>query len=175
MTPVSSPVNCLLVFGSANCPIHDSIVLTRRAFLTSARYETLSSLFLYHFYFFIQPLLDFILAFQGLPSHIASIPVYIYPTIIKSISKKIQQIIFLQPYVNYYDKIHHEEKLHLFGSCIRTNVSIKLHKTIYEIISTLFLKTHFKPPSSVCNNFLLRSHVEFGCLLLLQYDFYSLL
>ncbi len=41
-----------------------------------------------------------------------------------------------------------------------------LHKTIYEINSTLLLRTHFKPPSSVCNNFLLPSHVEFGRLLL---------
>ncbi len=50
-----------------------------------------------------------------------------------------------------------------------------LHKTIYESNSTLLLRTHFKPPSSVCNNLLLRSHVEFGCLLLLKYPFYSLL
>ncbi len=46
-----------------------------------------------------------------------------------------------------------------------------LHKTIYEINSTLLLRTHFKPASSVCNNFLLRSHVEFGRLLLLKYAF----
>ncbi len=37
-----------------------------------------------------------------------------------------------------------------------------------------FYSTHFKPPSSVCN-FLLRSHVEFGRLLLLKYAIYSLL
>lgn len=49
-----------------------------------------------------------------------------------------------------------------------------LHKTIYEINSTLLLKTHFKPPLSVCNNFLLRSHVEFGYLLLLKYAIYRL-
>ncbi len=42
--------------------------------------------------------------------------------------------------------------------CIRANISIMLHKTIYEINSTLLLRTHFKPPSSVCNNFILRSH-----------------
>ncbi len=39
----------------------------------------------------------------------------------------------------------------------------------------VLLRTHFKPPSSVCNNFLLRSHVEFGRLLLLKYAIYSLL
>ncbi len=32
-----------------------------------------------------------------------------------------------------------------------------------------------KPPSSVCNNLLLRSHLEFGRLLLLKYAIYSLL
>ncbi len=110
-----------------------------------------------------------------LPSHITSIPGYIYPTIIKSISKSMQQNIFLRPYVKYYDKMHYEEELDLFCRCIRANISIMLHKTIYEINSTLLLRTHFKPPSSVCNNFLLRSHVEFGNLLLLKYAFYSLL
>ncbi len=65
-----------------------------------------------------------------------------------------------------YDKMHYEEELDLFCSCIRANISIMLHKTIYEINSTLLLRTHFKPPSSVCNNFFLRSHVEFGRLLL---------
>ncbi len=73
------------------------------------------------------------------------------------------------------DKMHYEEELDLFCRCIRANISIMLHKTIYEINSTLLLRTHFKPPLSVCNNFLLRSHVEFGCLLLLKYAFYSLL
>ncbi len=63
--------------------------------------------------------------------------------------------------------MHYEEELDLFR-CIRANISIMLHKTVYEINSTLLLRTHFKPPSSVCNNFLLRSHVEFGCLLLLN-------
>ncbi len=57
--------------------------------------------------------------------------------------------------------------------CIRANISIMLHKTIYEINITLLFRTHFKPPSSVCNNFLLRSHVEFGRLLLLKYAIYS--
>ncbi len=71
-------------------------------------------------------------------------------------------------------QMHYEEELDLFW-CIRANISIMLHKTIYEINITLLLRTHFKPPSSVCNNFLLRSHVEFGCLLLLKYAFYSLL
>ncbi len=69
--------------------------------------------------------------------------------------------------MKYYDKMHYEEELDLFYMCIRDNISIMLHKTIYEINSTLLLRTHFKLPSSVCNNFLLRSHVEFGRLLLL--------
>ncbi len=77
--------------------------------------------------------------------------------------------------MKYYDKMHYEEELDLFCRCIRANISIMLHKTIYEINSTLLLRTHFKPPSSVCNNVLLRSHVEFGRLLLLKYAFYSLL
>ncbi len=80
-----------------------------------------------------------------------------------------QQNIFLQPYVKYYDKMHNEEELYLFCSCIGANISIMLHKTSYEINSTLLLRTHFKPPSSVCNNFILRSHVEFVRLLLLKY------
>ncbi len=67
--------------------------------------------------------------------------------------------------MKYYDKMHYEEELDLFCSCIRANINIMLHKTIYEINS----RTHFKPPSSVCNNFLLWSHVEFGHLLLLKY------
>ncbi len=77
--------------------------------------------------------------------------------------------------MKYYDKMHYEEELDLFCSCIRANISIMLHKTIYEIKSTLLLRTHFKPPSSVCNNFLLRAHVEFVNLLLLKYAIYSLL
>ncbi len=43
-----------------------------------------------------------------------------------------------------------------------------IYMTIYEINSTLLLRTHFKPQLSVCNNFLLQSHVEFGRLLLLK-------
>ncbi len=39
-------------------------------------------------------------------------------------------------YVKYYDKMHYEEELDLFCSCIRANISIMLHKTIYEINST---------------------------------------
>ncbi len=69
--------------------------------------------------------------------------------------------------------MHYEEELDLFYRCIRANINIMLHKTIYEINSTLLLRTHFKPPSSVFNNFLLRSDVEFSCLLL-KYAFYSL-
>ncbi len=61
--------------------------------------------------------------------------------------------------MKFYDKMHYEEESDLFCSCITANISIMLHKTIYEI-NTLLLRTHFKPPSSVCDNFLLRSHVE---------------
>ncbi len=60
--------------------------------------------------------------------------------------------------MKYYDKMHYEEELDLLCRCIRANISIILHKTVYEINSTLLLRTHFKPPSSVCNNFILRSH-----------------
>ncbi len=74
--------------------------------------------------------------------------------------------------MKYYDKMHYEEELDLFCSYIRANISIMLHKTIYEIH---LLKTHFKPPSNDCNNFLLWSHVEIGNLLLLKYAIYSLL
>ncbi len=74
-----------------------------------------------------------------------------------------------QVWQKHYDKMHYEEELDLFCRCIRANISIMLHKTIYEINSTPLLRTHFKPPSSVCNNFLLRSHVEFGRLRLLKY------
>ncbi len=73
--------------------------------------------------------------------------------------------------MKYYDKMHYEEELDLFCSCIRASISIMLHKTIYEINITLLLRTHFKPPSSVCNNFLLRSHVEFGHILSILIDF----
>ncbi len=76
--------------------------------------------------------------------------------------------------MKYYDKMHYEEELDLFCSCIRANISIMLHKTIYEI-NTLLLRTHFRPPSIVCNNFILRSHVEFGHLLFFNYAIYSLL
>ncbi len=65
---------------------------------------------------------------------------------------------FLWPYVKYLWQMHYEEELDLFCRCIRANISIILHKTVYEINSTLLLRTHFKPPSSVCNNFILRSH-----------------
>ncbi len=82
---------------------------------------------------------------------------------------------FLRPCVKYYDKMQYEEELDLFCSCISANINIMLHKTIYEINSTLLLRTHFKPPSSVCNNFLLRSHVEFVCLLLLKKQFWTVL
>ncbi len=53
--------------------------------------------------------------------------------------------------MKYYDKMHYEKELDLFCRCIRANIIIILHKTIYEINSTLLLWTHFKPPSSVCN------------------------
>ncbi len=77
----------------------------------------------------------------------------------------------LRSYVKNYDKMHYEEELDLFCSCIRANISIMLHKTIYEINSTPLLRTS----SSVCNNLLLQSHVEFDRLLLLKYAIYSLL
>ncbi len=77
--------------------------------------------------------------------------------------------------MKYNDKMHYEEELDLFCSYIRASISIMLHKTIYEINSTLLLRTHFKLPSSVCKYFLLRSRVEFGRLLLLKYAIYSLL
>ncbi len=67
--------------------------------------------------------------------------------------------------------IHYEEELDLFFSCISANISIMLYKTIDEI-NTLLLRTQFKPPSSVSNNFLLRSNVEFGRLLLSKLLFY---
>ncbi len=48
--------------------------------------------------------------------------------------------------MKYHDKMHYEKELELFCMCIRINISIVLHKTIYEINSTLLLRTHFKPP-----------------------------
>ncbi len=45
---------------------------------------------------------------------------------------------------------------------IHAHCSIMLHKTINKIYIPLLLKTHFKPPSSVCNNFRLPSNVCFG-------------
>ncbi len=51
---------------------------------------------------------------------------------------------FLRPYVKYYHKMRYEEELDLFCSSIRANISIKLHKTIYEINRTLLLRTHVK-------------------------------
>ncbi len=72
-----------------------------------------------------------------------------------------------------YDKMHYEEVLDLFCRCIRANISIMLHNTMYEI-NTLLHRTHFKPPSSVSNNFFLWSHVDYGRLLLLKYAICSL-
>ncbi len=46
-----------------------------------------------------------------------------------------------------------------------------MSKNLYLCIFWLIIKT----PLSVCNNFLLQSHMEFGRLLLLQYAIYSLL
>ncbi len=151
--PISSPVSCLLMSGSANLHIHVSIVSLNETFTPppGMRHNPhYSFIIILLFYSAIISLYSGISRFT---SHITSIPVNIYPTIIRSLSKKIQQNIFLRPYVNYYDKMHHEENC----SCSAANISIKLHKTIYEIISTLLHKTHFKPPSSVCNIFLLRT------------------
>lgn len=64
--------SCL--FGSERSSIHDSIVLTKRSFHTSARYDTLSALFFYHYSFvFIPPLLALIVVFQALQRHKAAI------------------------------------------------------------------------------------------------------
>ncbi len=41
-------------------------------------------------------------------------------------------------------------------------ISFKLNMTINEINTTLLLKRHYKSPLSVCNNFWLRSKVDFG-------------
>ncbi len=37
--------------------------------------------------------------------------------------------------MKYYDKMHYEEELDLFCSCIRVYISIMFHKEIYEINS----------------------------------------
>ncbi len=116
---------------------------------------------------FIQSLSAYILAIQHLPSHIASIPLYIYPTIIKSISKWIQQNIFLWPYVKYYDEV-----LDLFCSCSRANISIikQFMRLTVHFYSELTSNHH------VCNHFLLWScGIWSCCLLLLKYAMYSLL
>ncbi len=52
---------------------------------------------------------------------------------------------------------------------IHAHCSIMLHKTINKIYIPLLLKTQFKPPSSVCNNFLLLSNVCFGCVAEIKY------
>ncbi len=46
---------------------------------------------------------------------------------------------------------------------IHAHCSIMLHKTINKIYISRLLKTHFKPPSSVCNNFRLPSNVFWPC------------
>ncbi len=52
---------------------------------------------------------------------------------------------------------------------IRAHCSIMLHKIINKIYIPLLLKTHFKPPSSIWNNFRLLSDVCFGHVMLLKY------
>ncbi len=55
--------------------------------------------------------------------------------------------------MKYYDKMHYEKELDLFCSYIRAVIlSIMLHKTIYEINSTLLLRTPFKSPLSDCDH-----------------------
>ncbi len=41
-------------------------------------------------------------------------------------------------------------------------ISFKLHMTINEINTKLLLECHYQSLSSVCNNFWLRSNVDFG-------------
>ena len=61
-------------FTVENCLNHDCIVLTKRFFHTSAKYDTLSALFFYHYSFvFIPPLLALIVVFQALQRHKAAI------------------------------------------------------------------------------------------------------
>ncbi len=55
----------------------------------SYQWEITLLLFYNYYFVFIQPLSVFLLTIKRVPIHIASIPIYIYPTITKSISKYI--------------------------------------------------------------------------------------
>ncbi len=124
----------------------------------------------YYSFVFMQPLSVFILAIKRLPSHIASSQ----DTFTQLLSK-----VFLDKYNKTFScdltwsimtKMHYKEELDLVCRCNRANISIMLHKTIYEINSTLLLKTHFKHHHRV---FVITSFCDhmwnFGHLQLLKY------
>ncbi len=48
-------------------------------------------------------------------------------------------------------------------------ISFKLHMTINEINTTLLLECHYQSLLSVCNNFWLRSNVDFGQMMRQKY------
>ncbi len=48
-------------------------------------------------------------------------------------------------------------------------ISFKLHMTINEINTTLLLECHYQSLLSVCNNFWLRSNVDFGQMIRQKY------
>ncbi len=48
-------------------------------------------------------------------------------------------------------------------------ISFKLHMTINEINTTLLLECHYQSLLSVCNNFWLRSDVDFGQMMRQKY------
>ncbi len=74
-----------------NKDMHDKLILRKQNLsLLHQVWDILIiilSLFIWYSFVFIQPLSVFLLTIKWLQSHIASIPAYIYPTIIKSISK----------------------------------------------------------------------------------------
>ncbi len=48
-------------------------------------------------------------------------------------------------------------------------ISFKLHMTINEINTTLLLECHYQSLLSICNNFWLRSNVDFGQMMRQKY------
>ncbi len=48
-------------------------------------------------------------------------------------------------------------------------ISFKLHKTINEINTIILLECHYQSLLSVCNNFWLRSNVDFGQMMRKKY------
>ncbi len=48
-------------------------------------------------------------------------------------------------------------------------ISFKLHMKIYEINTTFLLEWHYQSLLSVCNNFCLRSNVDFGQMMRQKY------